>query len=217
MLRPAELGVGVIVGKKFIIATPTKCGTYSWEAFGRRTPGLEVIRPLHNMVVPAQHAGKDRYLAVRDPYERLISVWTFIFYSPNRAQWGHRDMDEPTLLQFLRWFKDRKEEADAEQWIQGRSPWVYTKSLTQNLHVLRRNDLAHQATWPLHLEEADEEMEHLIDNYGLSRARKEGAGMYKQNTNKKWRPSYKWSDTALGLAAEIWCEEDCFTFGYDLR
>lgn len=210
----------MIVHDQFVIATPTKCGTYSWEALARAVPGMDVIRPLHLMQVPRSQINGEVFLCVRDPYDRLASVFTFIFHSPNRSQWGHLELDDPTFVEFLRWFKDQKQRADSLEWKQGRSPWVYTKSLTQCARSLAESVgvMGHLGVvQPIYLEDADEEMKWLQEEFRLvvpERRRKEG--MYKQNTNLKWRPKIKWTKTERSLADDIW-GEDAVTFGYDAR
>jgi len=174
---------------------------------------MDLIRPLHLMEVPEEYAKKhDRFLCVRNPYQRLISVWTFIFHSPNRTQWGHLELDSPTLDEFLVWFKEKKAWADAHTWEQGRSPWVYTNSLTQNFD--RLGEGLRREVQMLKLEEATGDMRWLASEYRLQLpGRRREEGMYAQNTNKKHRPEFKWTERNIRLATEIW-GEDTATFGY---
>lgn len=176
----------------FVIATPTKCGTTTLEAMARRAerwagkpvPEFAIMdwdrpRRQHRMALPPTGSlgegpltmggwgDADRYLLVRNPFRRYISVYEYLKAPQNYSQWGAREVqgwswgghDESKIVQrpplsfsqFLRWLADAR---DTYHWMrleQGpknrgdlttgfayRSPWVWTDSLVDSLMLLRQ-------------------------------------------------------------------------------
>jgi hypothetical protein len=102
-------------GKRFTIATPTKCGTTSLEALahrlGRAAGGFEPEfrimdwdrpRRQHRMALPPRYDpmtgkfGEDygewgdarRFIITRNPYRRYMSVFEYLRAPANYSQWG---------------------------------------------------------------------------------------------------------------------------------
>lgn len=173
----------------FLIATPTKCATTTLEAVARRhmrNAGIDADvfrimdwdspRRQHRMALPPMAEGHvyeddpeqrdnawgdvDRYLFVRNPYRRYMSIYTYLSAPANYSQWGARDIqgvdwgghDESKVLHhpkmsfetFLFWLADKREEAaalntrgDIEDGRAYRSPWVWTDSLSESAAYLR--------------------------------------------------------------------------------
>jgi hypothetical protein len=100
---------------KFVIATPTKCGTTTMEALARRHarqhdnvgPGQihrsdfmlvdwEKPRRQHRMVPPTGWHNADRVLLVRNPYARYVSVYEYLRGPANYSQWGAKKVQGRT-------------------------------------------------------------------------------------------------------------------------
>lgn len=92
-----------------IIATPTKCATTTLEAVARRNmrgahPDLFRVmdwdrpRRQHRMALPPQReddpvwASAERFLFVRNPYRRYMSIYTYLSAPQNYSQWGARQI-----------------------------------------------------------------------------------------------------------------------------
>lgn len=202
----------MILGPGFVIATPTKCGTHSYEALANRTPGMEMIRPQHCMDVPEERRADDIFMAVRDPYDRLVSMWTFICHSPNKTQWGGKLMAGSTFRQFLTWFVREQALADERVWRMGRSPWTWTKSLSQCYE--RLTETADRALGALQIEDADANLDWLVRVYGIRPNRET---MYHSNRADKWRPKYSWNNSTIALANEAGAAADAELFGYEVK
>lgn len=87
----------------FLIATPTKCGTTSlqglvkqWQKLGGKPNVLRLIHgedeTKHRMVPLVEHWGYDRHIVVRDPRDRLCSMYEWLRRKP---------VDEPLGRQIL--------------------------------------------------------------------------------------------------------------------
>lgn len=201
----------MIVGPGFVIGTPTKCGTHSWEALAKAVPSMDLIRPQHLMDPPDEYKQYDRYIIVRDPYERLVSMWSFICHSPNRTQWGAKETRGMSLTDWLRWFLPRQREASERTW-QFRSPWVWTKTMSECADRLRVGNLF------LRIEEADEDMRAMIKEYRLEvPERRQREGMYHSNRADMHRPYYRMSGSVLDMMNEAGAHDDALRFGYPVR
>jgi hypothetical protein len=101
--------------------------------------------------------GVDRYLFVRNPFTRYMSVYTYLRAPANYSQWGAKAVqgsewpgigtsawseEDPMLFEeFLFWLSDMRRQKDRERppFTSGaayRSPWVWTDSLTMSLDML---------------------------------------------------------------------------------
>lgn len=84
---------------KFVIATPTKSGNWSMrataEAFVKRGGDPRVLRQYtsgakdwqHQLAVPPGMEDYDRWIMVRDPSARLVSIFEWLRRRP--SEWGH--------------------------------------------------------------------------------------------------------------------------------
>lgn len=102
----------------------------------------------------------DRFLAVRNPFTRYASIYTYLSNPQNYSQWGAReiqgnawgghgdivyDNDPMTFGEFLTWLARRREEVNEARCNRGlltegrayRSPWVWTDSLDMSLMFLQ--------------------------------------------------------------------------------
>lgn len=216
----------MIIGPGFIIATATKCGTHSWEALAKASPQLEILRPQqHRMIVPEEYADHDRYIAVRDPYDRLRSMWSFICHSTNRTQWGAKTTRGWSFQRWLEeWFLPKQAEAAALPY-QARSPWVWTFTLTQNQHLVGCDltpdgevpavrKMRHKVL-PLKIEHATQEMQRLHDLYGFQMPRSD---MYHSNRADMHMPSRgsAWTSKIIKLCDEAGARADAIAFRYPL-
>jgi hypothetical protein len=170
----------------FIIATPTKCGTTTLEEMcrrhrgGRAQPGLPSFRIMdweqprrqHRMALPEreEHDGlvgswgdADRFLMVRSPMARYVSMYEYLRAPHNYSKFGAREIQgdewrgremgrvsragKPlTFERFLHfiadarvWYSDRrwsKRRGDLTDPFAYRSPWVWLDSLADSAHHL---------------------------------------------------------------------------------
>jgi hypothetical protein len=207
--------------RPFVIATPTKCGTTTLEEMcrrhrgGRAQPGLPSFRIMdweqprrqHRMALPRNDAlvardanGKvldwgdaDRYLMVRNPYKRYMSMFEYLRAPHNYSKFGAREiqgrewrgrsragdwsdgppMDFEQFLKFIaasrvlygqgRWLKRRGYIADPFAY---RSPWVWLDSLTDSQRYLMVQP-GDSVVRLLHLEQFWDEMAMLKHTYEL--------------------------------------------------
>jgi hypothetical protein len=77
--------------RRFVIPTATKTGTFSMESALRHAPFTQHM-PRHDPNIPSTHHGAIALLMLRNPYDRLVSMYT----------WG-KTKKHSTLL---RWGKD---------------------------------------------------------------------------------------------------------------
>lgn len=194
----------------FLIATPTKCATTTLEAVTRRHmrhhgPGefdlmeWDSPRRQHRMALPPdvedangrkwKYGDFDRFLFVRNPYRRYMSVYTYLSAPANYSQWGAREVqgvewgghDERKIVRrpkmsfetFLFWLADRRADDDSKRgsYVLGkayRSPWVWTDSLTMSLDFLiQQPGDPNINAGLLRMESIWAELERLSDEYDL--------------------------------------------------
>lgn len=173
------------IGGAFVIATPTKCGTTTLEEMcrrhrgGRAYPGLPSFRIMdweqprrqHRMALPAPTQGTDwdmadRYMMVRNPYLRYMSMYEYLRAPHNYSKFGAREvqgrewrglaMGKSSLWakmapmrfeQFLFFIAESrliynngrwaKRRGDLSQPFAYRSPWVWLDSLDVSRDLLR--------------------------------------------------------------------------------
>ncbi len=132
----------MIIGKgkfgRFLLATPTKCGTTTVEGVARRYErnnpdgkGFRVFdgespRRQHRMMPPlsGNWRGADPHILLRNPYGRYTSIYEYLRAPANYSQWGARevqgaewgghtenpydDMPPMEFPQFLAWYGERR-------------------------------------------------------------------------------------------------------------
>lgn len=201
----------IVADGEFIIATTPKCGTYSWRSFANIVPGMRQVLPLHTMDVPDELAGLTRYINVRDPYDRLVSIWTYLRIS--ETQYGHRVVKDMSFKQFLYWFAEQKSMADDAEWRMGKSPWTWTKTQSQSMDRLSGGIVP---VTPLKLEEIDESVRLLVERHNLvipdGKLRK---GMFHGNRTEQHRKPFAWTIETIALAKNsCGAGEDAKRFGY---
>lgn len=234
---------------KAIIATPTKCATTTMEAVARRhmrrAEQIEGVdsgwlrlmdwdspRRQHRMALPPNRGAEnwaeaDRWLLVRNPYKRYMSVYEYLRSPQNYSQWGARWVqgrewpglaDGPwrklkpmTFKVFLGWLADQRENGpERPDWTEGgayRSPWVWTDSLDdskwflQHAHGGKRRAKVHR----LRNERLFPELSALLKDYGVPvTADRHGLGVFlgEVHSNRTTHPF-------LGSAQEEWGRVGC--------
>lgn len=200
---------------RFVIATPTKCGTTTLEEMARRHGGGRVSRGgvevpsfaiytgehprrQHRMALPVDDEWLDaeRYIMVRNPFARYVSMYEYLKAPHNYSKFGAREVQgrtwgglargkwsahahkEPmTFEQFLFFIEKSREWYGSGRWIKRRgdlfrpfayrSPWVWLDSLEDSYALLRAQPGGGE-TKVLWLEKFWEEMAVLKENWGLS-------------------------------------------------
>lgn len=133
-----------------------------------------------------------RYLFVRNPYTRYMSIYTYLSAPANYSQWGAREIQgsawgghdakkrlrhEPMSFEtFLYWLADKREagmrnpaRGDLQTGKAFRSPWVWTDSLTFSMETLRDQPGGQQGEEPifLRLETIWDDLRGLDHSWGL--------------------------------------------------
>jgi hypothetical protein len=200
----------------FLIATPTKCGTTTLEEMARRNGGGRVSRGgfenpsfaiytgerprrQHRMALPSgdQWAAADRYLMVRNPYMRYISMYEYLMHPTNYTKYGSQwlqgkewgglprgrhspwDYQEPaTFQQFLQFIVSERKAYAHGRWARRRgpldhpfayrSPWVWLDSLMDSwVALMSQPRVGKIECGYIQLEFIWEHLAGLKDKYGL--------------------------------------------------
>lgn len=204
----------IVAHGKFVLATPSRCGTHSFQALARSTPGMEWIPTMHSMEVPEQYDDLDRILIVRDPYDRLVSIWDLL--RRWTAMWGHREMKDMTFDEFVHWFHAKRHlHMRDPKATSKRAPWLWLWNCTENANVFMPSQV-------LYLEEADLALKYLIANYGIQPKKRDIEVMYRGNTSDNSRGGKRGWDLerfyskkrTLATVNDMWAAMDCESFGY---
>lgn len=166
---------------RFIIATPTKCGTTTLEEMCRRHRGGRAGEPVdtfrimdwekprrqHGMVPPEGWDAAARFIMVRNPYDRWVSVYEYLLNPANYSKWGAKEIQgsqwrgkwaygeqqrlgsRPPMnfLQFVEFVIQSRREYASGRWANKRgpflvpfhyrSPWVWLDRLDESALKLR--------------------------------------------------------------------------------
>lgn len=164
----------------FIIATPTKCGTTTLEEMCRRHRGgrkgtpkenfriMDWAKPRrqHSMAMDVSLRNYQRFMMVRNPYDRWCSIYEYLRAPHNYTKWGAKQIQgaewrgtwhyhDPertrrpmTFGEFLEFIIRERKEYSGQRWsnrrgdfddpFHYRSPWVWLDPLDQQLRKLRR-------------------------------------------------------------------------------
>lgn len=190
---------------KFVIATPTKCGTTTLEAVARRHVrrlGDEGVRTFsvaeadrgdshrrqHRMVPPEGCESYQAYLLVRNPLDRMVSIFEYLRAPQNYSQWGARAVqgnawggkdkekmyneNPKNFCKFVQWYARQKRIADrdegrgiADDPRSYRSPWVWTDMLWDSLDFLQSN--TESKVLLIQLEELWDELDDVLREHGV--------------------------------------------------
>jgi len=196
----------LIPDQKAVLATPTKCGTYSWEIISRKM-GWRTIRTQHRMDVPDAFSHySQRLMTVRNPYSRLVSVYFWLSGPSGWTNWkgkiSHTVEWEDWFWMFLEW----KDEADLKEINTHRSPHVWTNSLSQNADIFV----------PRYFVKLEDGVHGLELALGLPKGSLPDLTHSNRNTGRPKRSLEEWYDKAMLKAANKWMQEDCERFGYEV-
>jgi len=201
-----------------VIATPTKCGTTSIEALARSRGsrlGLTTVRPRqHRMVVPDEYANFRRYMMVRNPYDRLASIYLYLSNPSNYSQWAHWEVVDKTFTQFLYWYVRMRDHyniqlavdpggaAHDDRWY--KSPNLWLVSLGECMQVLQPQGLIRLENLEADLKETgrDEWGGKMLHSNRSTNRKKETRAMYG-------------SKQALQKVNQSFLLSDCERLGYE--
>lgn len=212
----------MIVHDKFVIASSTKSGTHSCMSLARATEGMEYIRTNHMMVVPEEHAHKDRLFLVRNPYDRMMSIYHHIVRK--YTEWGYRYIKDMDFVEFIPWFLDQRlallEHPKTDSYG---APGVWIRTAKENWdEFISDSHLERSEGVPCHwfkMEEASEDFfPWLVGMYRLKTRRED---MPRSNSADKFlareRLDRKWDSIPDDLKRRVsreWSEADCVFFKY---
>lgn len=213
---------------KFIIATPTKCGTTTLEELARRHAGgrisrggvwdesfrimdWEAPRRQHRMALPPDRGvsegwgNVDRYVVVRNPYLRYLSIYMYLKEPRNFSQWGAREVQgcnwpgqsnyrlahEPMCFEtFLQWLVDKRAEYSSAGLMgkrrgavyEGRayrSPWVWLDPLPRSVWFLASQSGSQQGRVSLlRLENLEADLGEVLDGHDVALRRWDRLGLH---------------------------------------
>lgn len=231
---------------KTLIATPTKCGTTTLEAVARRSERegdgavLRVLdepdpndtrRRQHRMCPPPGKEDWTRLLLVRNPYDRLTSIYEYLRAPANYSQWGARRvqgrewpgergaLSHPPMSfrKFLFWLELEHATLaeDFRDWGASRSyrsPWVWTDTLKDSWRFWSRDGDVEVGL--LRLENLWEDLaawlgEGVVNMKPLHSNRSTG------RKHADWKDYYKRDEVVSADLLD--CAEACDLFGYDER
>lgn len=129
------------------------------------------------MVVPEEHAHKDRLFLVRNPNDRLLSIYLHIVRK--YTEWGYRYIKNMEFEEFIPWFLDQRAELiDHPKTDSYGAPGVWIRTAKENWDELTSDDhldrsMGADCYW-FKLEQADEIFfPWLTERYGLKTKREE--------------------------------------------
>ena len=206
----------IVAHGKFVLATPSKCGTHSFKALANATTGMQWINTMHLMEVPEEYSDLDRILIVRDPYDRLVSIYNFLLH--NRSQWGSNAIQGMSFDEFVEWFGGQRGlHLTDPRATSRRAPWLWLWSCSENERIFLPDTF-----W--HLEDADECLKWLIEEYSLRTKKRDLETMYRGNTADSYRAGQTWPlsqyyrrKSTLRRVNRMWAEADCKLFDYEYR
>lgn len=197
---------------RFVIATPTKCGTTTLEEMARRHAGGRISRGgvwqddfrimdwqsprrQHAMYPPTGWESAARYLVVRSPFARYVSIYEYLRAPHNYSKWGAAEIQgrewqgtklgrkgvggpPMSFAQFLTFIADsrvgyggrhwRRRRGPADNPFHFRSPWVWIDPLTYSVKCLKQGPGgASVPVWPIHLETLWDDLDALVEEWGL--------------------------------------------------
>lgn len=133
---------------KFLIATPTKTGAQSlramaetWVRRGGDPSQLRQHWPLeHRMSIPEGSEDYARWIVVRDPYRRLVSMYNYLRRPGYYQQWEHEAAAARTFTDWLAWYAEQRDRYDTAEWPEkritsGRIPYMWTDTY-RTLHSI---------------------------------------------------------------------------------
>lgn len=173
--------VGDTGSTRFVIATPTKTGTTTLEECARRHAGgrisrggvwkpdfrimdWEKPRRQHRMVPPEGWENARRYMTVRNPFTRWVSVYEYLKAPHNYSKFGAKEIQRSEwrgwnddrvgvrgrpldFEQFLWWLVDARVEYGESRWVRRRgsltspgawrSPWIWLDGLDVQLETVQ--------------------------------------------------------------------------------
>lgn len=181
-----------MIGAGYVIANPTKTGTQSLVQLARENPRLGLIYRSkgHGMTVPSEFADYTRHLVVRDPYQRLCSI-----YDHARRSKGLSGLRAE--LPFPRWvsyYLDMRRLWKGNGGACDDMPGMWYNNQADCWRALKGNYF-----WPL------EQIDKLLLTLHLPQ-------ISCLNTSPCPHPSYDGVD--LARLNDEWAGEDCETFGY---
>lgn len=205
---------------RFVIATPTKCGTTSIESLAKSRGerlGLAAVRPRqHRMVLPDELADYRRFLAVRNPYDRLVSIYLYLTNPSNYSQWAHWEVVDKPFKEFI--------------------PWYIKQRARYNIHLATANDNGEAQNlnwyrspnlWLVSLAECHDvlepdgglvRLEHLAADLEKTGRKNWGGKMLHSNrsTNRKKDSRSMYSKRSLSRVNDAFARRDCEMLGYEV-
>jgi len=147
---------------------------------------MEYIRTNHMMVVPEEHAHKDRLFLVRNPYDRLLSIYHHIVRK--YTEWGYRYIKNMSFVEFIPWFLDQRAELiDHPKTNSYGAPGVWIRTAFENWDELTSDDhlersMGADCYW-FKIEDGTF-FPWLVDGYSLKTRREE---MPRSNSSDAWK------------------------------
>jgi hypothetical protein len=200
----------IIYPDRFVMANPTKTGTVSYMNLAKRVPEMKYILPKHGAVVPDEYRHLDRIMTVRNPYDRLVSIYLWLHRRP--YEW--RDISGLSFPRFVEWLSLQLWEVLERYSIRsvnpGGVPFKWVLSQDELFDVFTQGS---RKRYYLRLEDPNR-LEWLKERYGI-----EVDGdlrVLNVSKNRKEVKHYYKSEAVLDLVNSVWAYRDCSAFGYEV-
>lgn len=195
----------ILPKQEMVVGTSSKCGSWSWESLLMGKHGARKVNPRHLMVPPAEFSTWSRALTVRDPYDRLVSMFHYLTTPFQRPPWLGTEAQGKTFDEFVPWLAQKRMLYRKRNHNPAHAPWVFLTSLSENADML-------ESEFALPLDRPGIACMLLgIESQPLPR---------KNVTSRRPRvliDSYFTKQDTLDIANDIWCESDCRRFDYKMR
>lgn len=187
--------------------TPTKCGTHTLEALAKKVTRtdsavLRMIRSQHRTVVPDGMEGYRRYTLTRNPYDRLVSTYSYLHAPQNHSQWGAKLVQDMNFDEFVIWLAKQRETRHKKTNIEY-SPYIWFESVSERYLRFGSQEF-------MRIELIEDAFELLSDEFGYKFPRPGHSNRSKRET---W-PTYYTRQSTLDIVNECWAGPDCRFFGY---
>ena len=197
----------MIVGDGWLIVNAPRTGTVSWRDWARTCADATYVKPRHLVRVPDGLEHHERILTVRDPYERLASIWRY--HQRKRHEQWHPGVDTRGMEfgAFVAYLAERRVQTLARPWPRYvcDPPWTwvmtcaeYADRLGGDVRVFRLEEMESNLGW-------------LRERYGIGRCRRIS------RANSTPSEIVEWTPDVLRVVNEQWAAADCERFGYRLR
>lgn len=188
---------------KVALACVPKCGTFTVERMAKKAGHDVTGLGRHGVVAPPEAVGYRRLMTARNPWSRLVSVWSFVGSRPSEFLEGPAVV-EMTFPEYVRWWERRRADFMPWQmpdWIALRMKYMWYTTAGDFLMRWKPEALVRV-----------EHIEHDLRSAGVDWGK-----VYHTNTSAKHRTGNWWdhyTDEAWDAVGRLFGEQEAAWFGY---